>query len=150
MKGGMKVSENSAGIPVKVKIQTHIEQDGKSESFSFNEDGQLFKMGSTVYIRYQETNPLGTIPVTMKLAGDGTVQLRRHASSDLRLVFDIKKQILTKYRTPAGLIDITTDTKMVNFKYSELPLNGDVAIDYALIAGEEVVGQYKIRLQFAQ
>lgn len=146
----MKVSETSAGIPVKVKVQTHIEQDGKSESFSFNEPGQFFQMGDTSYIRYQETNPLGKVPVTVKLAADGTVQLRRHASADLRLVFDLQQPMLTKYRTPAGLIDIITETKMVNFNYQTDPVNGTLAIDYELVTGEEIVGQYKIRLQFVQ
>ncbi|MCM0599603.1 DUF1934 domain-containing protein [Periweissella fabalis] len=142
--------EKSAGIPVKVEIKTHIEQDGKAESFSFNETGQYFKMGDTVYIRYQETNPIGKIPVTMKLAGDGTAQIRRHASSDLRLVFNPNEPVTTKYSTPAGLMDITTRTKMVNFTYQDAPLNGGAQIDYELITGEEVVGQYKIRLHFTE
>lgn len=150
MKGGTIVRQDSTGIPIKVKIKTHIEQDGKFEDFSFNEDGLFFQKGTAIYIRYQETNPLGKVPVTMKFADDGTIQLRRHASSDLRLVFDVKQKMLSKYRTPAGLMDIITDTKLINFKYQEVPLNGDVAIDYNLIAGEEVVGQYKIRLQFIQ
>lgn len=144
------MAEKSAGIPVNVEIKTYIEQDGKSESFSFSEVGQFFKMGTTVYIRYQETNPLGKIPVTMKLANDGTAQLRRHASSDLRLVFNPNELASTKYATPAGLMDITTRTKMVNFTYQEAPLTGGVQIDYELITGKEVVGQYKIRLQFVQ
>lgn len=150
MKGGTTVSQQGPGIPIKVTIKTHIEQDGKAENFSFNEAGLFFQKGKVVYIRYQETNPLGKIPVTMKLGADGTIQLRRHASSDLRLIFDVKQPMLSKYQTPAGMIDIITDTKMANFKYQEMPLNGDVAIDYNLIAGEEIVGQYKIRLQFVQ
>lgn len=144
------MAEKSAGIPVNVEIKTHIEQEGKAESFSFNEVGQFFKMGDTIYIRYQETNPLGKIPVTVKLAGDGTAQLRRHASSDLRLVFNPNELVTTKYVTPAGLMDITTRTKMVNFSYQDAPLLGTAQIDYELITGEEVVGQYKIRLQFVQ
>lgn len=144
------MSNESAGITVNVKIKTHIRQDDKTEDFYFDEVGQLFKMGETIYIRYQENSNEGVIPVTMKLVSDKTIQLRRHAKNDLRMVFDTKRQQTTKYKTPAGLFDITTQTNFLDFKYELEPTKGNVAIDYLLITGGEVVGEYKIRLQFAQ
>ncbi|QBO36448.1 DUF1934 domain-containing protein [Periweissella cryptocerci] len=142
------MADLTSGIPVEFKVNTWLLQAGQEETFEFSEMGQAFKMGSTLYLRYHETADGQSIPVTMKIQEDGDVQLRRHSENDLRLVFSPNTIKTTKYRTPMGLMDITTLTQRLDVEFFQKPFAGKVAIDYQLLTGEEVVGQHKIRLQF--
>ncbi|HAJ53850.1 MAG TPA: DUF1934 domain-containing protein, partial [Lactobacillus sp.] len=64
-----------------------------------------------LYIRYQEVDEdAGTsMPVTMKLRDDGDIQLSRGSSNgdtQLKLFFANEKRVLTRYRTPYGIIPV--------------------------------------------
>lgn len=137
------------GVPVKIKLVTTIDQPEQSEKFSFSEVGKAVYIGETLYLRYQESAEDGTkIPVTMKIKSDNTIQLRRHGQADLRLIFDIHNKGLSKYRTPAGLLDIEVTTNRLIQQIEKNPLNGHVIIDYRLAVGGQYVGNYNIQLQF--
>lgn len=45
---------SQSGIPVKVHLETQIQQDGQLEKHVFDEDGQVVKMGESLYLRYLE------------------------------------------------------------------------------------------------
>ncbi|MBM7543971.1 DUF1934 domain-containing protein [Periweissella beninensis] len=144
------VVRQSTGVPIKINLTTTIKQPEQSEKFTFSENGQAVYIGDTLYLRYQESAENGTkVPVTMKIKTDNTIQLRRHGQADLRLLFDVNNKGLSKYRTPAGLLDIMVSTKRLISKIEQKPLNGQVIIDYDLAVGGQYVGNYNIQLQFA-
>ncbi|AXR44025.1 DUF1934 family protein [Pediococcus pentosaceus] len=138
------------GIPIEIHLETFIEQEGEKTHLAFDEPGQIFQMGDSLYLRYQEKNEETgkKSPVTMKIDGDGNVLLTRSSESEMRLRFANGKRIEARYRTPYGLFPIETVTPFLEIELQEGPLAGRVNIDYQLFAGEQLIGNYKIRLQF--
>jgi uncharacterized beta-barrel protein YwiB (DUF1934 family) len=144
------MAELNNGVPIEIHLETFIEQEGERTHLVYDEPGQIFEMGQSIYLRYQETDeePGQKTPVTMKIDGAGTVMLTRSAESEMRLRFANGKRIEARYRTPYGMFPIETVTPMLNVELQNRPLAGRVNIDYQLFAGEQLIGNYKIRLQF--
>ncbi|HIW71394.1 MAG TPA: DUF1934 domain-containing protein [Candidatus Levilactobacillus faecigallinarum] len=140
----------SAGVPVAIHLETHIKQDDDVSDYRLDVDGQLVQMGDNLYLRYLEPNQETheQTPVTMKFTPNGGVHLTRNGDTELRLHFISGKRITARYRTPYGVMPIETVTPLLETNFQERPFSGHVKIDYLLYAGEELVGNYKIRLQF--
>lgn len=140
----------STGVPVMIHLETHIKQDGDISDYRLDVEGQLVQMGLNLYLRYlepdQETGK--ETPVTMKFTPEGEVHLTRNAEAELRLHFISGKRVTARYKTPYGIMPIETVTPYLETSFQERPFSGNVKIDYLLYAGEELVGNYKIRLQF--
>lgn len=138
------------GIPIEIHLETFIEQEGEQSHMVFDEPGQVFQMGRSIYLRYQELDEEtgGRVPVTMKIDGESNVLLTRSAESEMRLRFANGKRIEARYRTPYGIFPIETVTPMLDVRIQNGPLAGRINIDYQLFAGEQLIGNYKIRLQF--
>ncbi|WP_179394237.1 DUF1934 domain-containing protein [Lacticaseibacillus absianus] len=142
------------GVSIQIHLETYVEQEGTTEKHVFDEPGTLVQVGDTLYIRYREVDPAaGTdYPVTLKLRGDGSVQLARGASdadTHLRLHFANERRILTRYRTPYGDIPVETVTPRLDVRLTEAPLSGEIYIEYELLANGEHLGNYRMRLQFS-
>lgn len=139
----------SAGIPVKIKLQTQVTQKNETEDFVFDLDGQVVQMNGTLYIRYKEVQPDGQeFPVTMKITPDSQIQLIRSGEARMRMRFAYKKSVETSYKTPYGMFLVTTFTNDLHVSLKDRPFSGTVMIDYALVMGGEKVGDYKLRLEF--
>ena len=100
----------STGVPVSIQLKTIVQQGNEQKDFFFDLEGQLVKMGDTLYIRYKEelledTEPT---PVTIKIEPDGHVQLIRAGELRMRLRFGYQEKLDTSYRTPYGLLQIST------------------------------------------
>lgn len=143
----------SRGIPVKIHLETYVTQDDETENHVFDEPGTLVQMGETLYIRYREINEEeGTnYPVTLKLRGDGDVQLSRGGSDDdtqMKLHFANERRVLTRYRTPYGVIPVETVTPRLDVRITTEPLTGEIYIEYELFANGQPLGNYRLRLLF--
>ncbi|BDZ29930.1 DUF1934 domain-containing protein [Lactiplantibacillus sp. WILCCON 0030] len=140
----------TTGVPVAIHLETQATQDGDTANYALDVDGQLVQMGDAFYLRYKEVSDATTepIPVTIKLAANGDVVLTRSAENRLRLHFSNGKRIQARYRTPMGVLPVETVTPMLQVRLRERPFSGAVNIDYELYAGEQLIGQYKLRLQF--
>ncbi|PWF99317.1 DUF1934 domain-containing protein [Levilactobacillus bambusae] len=145
------MDEQKAGTPIAIHLQTEIKQDDDITSYKLDVQGRLVQMGQTIYIRYVEQDPESDyqpVPVTMKLSANGDVQLTRSAENRLRLLFKAGKRIRAQYQTPFGSIPVETVTPLLDVSFRDRPFGGNVKIDYNLYANGELVGDYKIRLQF--
>lgn len=138
----------STGVPVQIHLETAMQQAEDSSNFVFDVTGQLVQMGETIYIRYEEASEAGDIPVTVKIMPNGDVRLTRSAENRLQLLFSPGKRVSAHYKTQYGVINIDTITPKLEVDISDGPLRGELAIDYLLYAGEELLGKYNIRLQF--
>jgi len=140
----------STGVPVMIHLETHIKQDEDVSDYRLDVDGQLVQMGSNLYLRYLEPNKETgeQTPVTMKFTPDGEVHLTRKAEAELRLHFVSGKRVTARYNTPYGIMPIETVTPYLETSFQEKPFSGNVKIDYLLYANDDLVGNYKIRLQF--
>ncbi|MFC6182614.1 DUF1934 domain-containing protein [Lactiplantibacillus daowaiensis] len=140
----------TTGVPVAIHLETQAVQDGEAANYALDVDGQLVQMGDAFYLRYQEVSDdhPEPIPVTIKLAANGDVVLTRSAENRLRLHFANGKRVQARYRTPMGILPVETVTPLLQVRLRERPFSGEVNINYQLYAGEQRIGDYKLRLQF--
>jgi uncharacterized beta-barrel protein YwiB (DUF1934 family) len=138
------------GTPIVVKVETIRKQDGEVSKYTETFNGQYVKMGSNIYLRYQEKHDQHEdATVTFKITNDGEVQLnRQQGEMKMRLYFASQKRVSTTYKTPYGVIPIETLTNKINISKKDMPISAKVEVDYLLYSQEKIVGEYKIRLQF--
>lgn len=137
------------GLPVAIQLKTEVKQNNETQEFLFDLQGQVVKMGDTLYIRYKETQEDGSlIPVTLKLSPDGSVQLIRSGDMRLRLKFVYREKADTSYQTPYGVMFFSTYTKDLHFSLKDQPTSGNVSVTYDLFTAGEKIGSYKLLLEF--
>lgn len=141
----------STGVPVSIQLKTIVQQGNEQKDFFFDLEGQLVKMGDTLYIRYKEelledTEP--TPPVTIKIEPDGHVQLIRAGELRMRLRFGYQEKLDTSYRTPYGLLQISTFTHNLRVSLKDQPMSGKILVDYDLYSQTERIGEYHLELEF--
>lgn len=142
MKGTSKLTVTN-GKPIKITIKTLQQQDGQLNKYQQEFSGRLAKVKENTYLRYEEDQNL---TVTFKVDEKGIWLTRKGSQMKLRLYFDEAKHYETNYQTPFGAINLTCQTQKVLFE--EENAKGQLAVDYQLFSGEELLGEYKIRLQF--
>ena len=140
----------STGVPVSIQLKTIVQQGNEQKDFFFDLEGQLVKMGDTLYIRYKEelledTEPT---PVTIKIEPDGHVQLIRSGELRKRLRFGYQEKLDTSYRTPYGLLQISTFTHNLRVSLKDQPMSGKILVDYDLYSQTERIGEYHLELEF--
>ncbi|WP_430598497.1 DUF1934 domain-containing protein [Enterococcus sp. AZ177] len=139
----------SQGTPVSIQLKTVVDQAGEKKNFYFDLDGQIVKIGDTLYIRYKEEQEEGEdVPVTIKVEPDGKIQLIRAGGLRMRLKFAYQERLDTSYKTPYGLFQITTFTRNLRFSLKDQPVAGSILIDYDLYSQTEKIGEYHLELEF--
>lgn len=141
----------TTGIPVGIHLETHTTQDGETSDYLLDVEGQMIQIGQTIYLRYQEPqngDQQEAVPVTIKFLADGDVSLTRSDENRLRMHFSAGKRVAANYRTPYGVVPVETVTPSLKVSFHDRPFGGRLAVDYLLYAGEQLLGNYEIRLQF--
>ncbi|MCF6515861.1 DUF1934 family protein [Lactobacillus sp. S2-2] len=133
---------------VQIKMNTEITQEGEIENFSFDEPGKISYVNQQIYVSFYEHSDNKSILVTLKINEDKTIVLTRNAEQRLRVTFDKNNEVDNLYRTEYGPIQLQTTTKRLDYKVADDLSNGEVSIDYDLSNGEQLFGEYKLRLQF--
>lgn len=85
----------------------------------------------------------------MQFRLDDPVHLHRSGTVDTQLEFNPTAPTKTRYRTQYGVISLTVTTRQLD---KEINLNrpaGSLSVDYTLMAGDQLVGNYRLQLQFA-
>lgn len=137
------------GIPVRVQLETWVTQEGQQEHHQFDEPGQLARIGETLYIRYVEPGE-EQMQVTVKVK-PGAVELSRRNASDttrLHLEFVAGKEVVAQYRTPYGLIPVSTVTPQLDVAIEEETGSGQIDVTYRLTANGDHLGDYRLHLLF--
>ncbi|MDY4065077.1 MAG: DUF1934 domain-containing protein [Ligilactobacillus agilis] len=144
------MAELSNGIPVTIHVVTQNIQDNQVVDYDEVFEGQFFQMGASIYLRYQEIAEQEAL-VTFKITANGEVQLTRKTDEmNLRLYFVAGKQVNAKYVTPYGVVPVTSRTSKLQAEVDDTlrGIIGQINIDYTLNSGKQLLGRYKIRLQF--
>lgn len=137
------------GQAVQIHLTTQVEQDGQHANFVFDLPGQLVKLGSTLYLRYIEVAEDGTEqPVTIKHNADGGVQIMRGKDLRTRLQFVYQEAVASAYATPYGAVEVTTLTNALHFSLKDQPVSGSLNLAYDLFSGEQLMGHYRLALEF--
>jgi uncharacterized beta-barrel protein YwiB (DUF1934 family) len=140
----------TTGVPVSIQLKTNVKQENEQRDFFFDLEGQIVKMGDTLYIRYKEEPAEGgpAVPVTIKIEPDGKIQLIRAGELRMRLKFGYQEKLETSYRTPYGLFQISTFTHNLRFSLKDQPVSGTILVDYDLYSQAEKIGEYHLELEF--
>lgn len=139
---------NEARKNVQIKMNTEITQEGEVENFSFDEPGKISYVNKQIYLSFYEHSDDQSILVTLKINEDKTITLTRNATQRLRLIFNQNEIVDNLYRTEYGPIQLQTMTKRLDYQLADDFSNGEVSVDYNLLSGEQIFGEYKLRLQF--
>lgn len=125
-----------------------IQQEDQSELIETITNGTLTEMPKASYIRYVDETAVDettlSTNVTIKLANDHTLQIRRTGAANAQLTFDLNQNTTTHYRTAVGniIFDIHTQELAID------PENGTCHVAYTLNTGEEVLGSYDFTLNY--
>ncbi len=134
------------GIPVRIDVRTRQVQAGEGTDYSQSFEGRLSIKNQTLYLRYDESSETR---VTFKIC-EGSVDLsRKSGQMRLKLHFNENGRFETSYLTPYGAVELICRTDCCGFGYDEKAQEGSLTVDYRLFTGDEILGEYKIRLQFA-
>ncbi|MGX7024708.1 DUF1934 domain-containing protein [Vagococcus hydrophili] len=142
--------EERKSVPVMIQVKTEVFQENETREFFLEEEGQVVRVGESLYIRYNEVmeGVESPVPVTMKIMPDGSVQLIRAGEVRMKLKFDYQKSNETNYQTPFGVMWIKTFTNNLRVSLKDQPFSGSVQIDYDLFGGDEKIGVYHLELNF--
>ena len=133
---------------VQLSLTTTVRQDDDVETFNFDTVGELLVKNDQVYLRYTETIAEQQTQVRFKFEPNSVRLHRTGDGQQTQLVFTPGKQVPAFYQTPAGQMHLTTVTTQLDKTINLDKAQGEVTIDYQLIAHEQVVGDYALRLQF--
>lgn len=126
-----------------------IQQDDQIETIETMTTGTATDMANATYIRYIEETAVDDTTlqtnVTIKLAHDNTLQIRRSGAANARLTFDLAQPTTTHYRTAVGnlVFDIHTTELSIN------PTDGTCHVAYTLKTGDDTLGHYDFSLQYS-
>lgn len=121
----------------------------ETEHFEFTESGQLIRLnGGQVYLRYLEHQDGQETPVQFRLDED-RVQLDRRGPRQTRLVFEAGSETMTRYQTEYGIIHLGVETRQLIKKIDFTNHTGSLQAAYRLKNQGQVLGTYRIQLQFA-
>lgn len=121
----------------------------ETEHFEFTESGQLIRLnGGQIYLRYLEHQDNQETPVQFRLDED-RVQLDRRGPRQTRLVFEAGSETTTRYQTEYGIIHLGVETRQLIKKVDFTNHAGSLQAAYRLKNQGQVLGTYRIQLQFA-
>lgn len=135
-------------VPVKVQLTTVMTQDGQQEHFDFAESGEFINLNGKYYLRYLEHQNGVITPVQFRL-DEGAVRLHRQGATETRLKFDLSQPTVTHYRTEYGMIQLRVLTSELTTSLDPLIPAGRLAVAYELHAGGQLIGSYRLQLQFS-
>lgn len=137
------------GRPVKIKVRTVISNGNEKETFELTTFGRYYEKSSAAYLQYEEVLEEGTVQSTVKIAEDHTTILRKGPVS-MKMVFRRDKELEGRYRTPFGMIDISTYTKDLDHSFEKKEKKGFVQIIYDLKMQGSHAGTYDLQVLFEE
>ncbi|MDI6495188.1 DUF1934 domain-containing protein [Leuconostoc lactis] len=133
---------------VQLSLTTTVRQDDDVETFNFDTEGELLVKNDHVYLRYTENIAEQQTKVRFKFEPDSVRLHRTGDGQQTQLVFVLDQQVPAFYQTPAGQMHLATYTTQLQTAIDSEKAQGKIAIDYQLIANDQIVGEYALRLQF--
>ena len=133
---------------VQLSLTTTVRQDDDVETFNFDTEGELLVKNDHVYLRYTETIAEQQTKVRFKFEPDSVRLHRTGDGQQTQLVFVLEQQVPAFYQTPAGQMHLAIYTTQLQTAIDSEKAQGKIAIDYQLIANDQIVGEYALRLQF--
>ena len=131
--------------PVTVELKTSQLQDDKLEEFELHETGTLTQKNDNLYLRYVESK--NQAQTTLKIKADELMLTRRQKELELQLVLRVDEKTNAKYKTVYGTIFLTASCQKYVLE-KDGQASGVLKVAYELYSGDDLLGKYKLELQF--
>lgn len=132
-------------VPVNIDLKTVQEQNNELEEFELAEVGELTQKDETLYLRYNESN--NEAKTTLKIRQDELLLTRQQTNMSLQLKLKNGELLGAKYKTAYGVILLNAKCLAYDF-IRKNETSGQLEAKYELYSGEELLGKYKLELQF--
>ena len=126
-------------MPKQVAVRINSVQDDGSEKnkISTNTTGQLYKKGTTYYLKYEGVaEGLEGVNTTVKIK-DNKVKLIRRGKIETRQEFIPEEETNFDYQTPYGMMKFSIIVQELDIDIASG--QGEVKLDYELLSEEGVV-----------
>ncbi|CAK8053543.1 DUF1934 domain-containing protein [Eupransor demetentiae] len=133
---------------VQVHFMSKIYQDGGDESYQVDAPGSLIVRGDSAYLTYIEQLPdQDEVEVLFKFKDEG-IRLNRKGPQNNHMAFELDQKRNFKYETAAGPMQLTTRATEIERDFDLEAGRGELGLNYILYQGDQVLGQYRVELQF--
>lgn len=145
----MRSHELLNGQPVEIFLETTIRQEDQVHQHVFEEMGRIVKVNEQYYLRFEERGEEeSAASVTIKIHPQGRVTVIRNAEHTTRLTFDKDQKTITRFATPAGMLELDVSTTSLELALKDRPFSGYLEVDYQMVNGGQLLGEYQMRLRF--
>jgi uncharacterized beta-barrel protein YwiB (DUF1934 family) len=132
-------------MPVKIKVNTTIWNNGEKETFELTTFGRYYEKNNSFFLQYEEVMEEGTVKSIVKVSENETLILRSGAVN-MRMVFELNKKHAGRYETPFGTMGISTRTKRLAHDITEQ--KGAIDILYELHMQGSIAGTYHLEIGY--
>lgn len=142
---------NDYAKAVKIKLITKIRPiEGEPETYEMWLQGSYIEKLDNAYLRYEEVQDGQSIRTTMKLGNDQALIIRGGAVN-MRLPLNKHDEQLGNYESEFGSLPVITRTHALEFqRQSSDEKSGRFSVQYDLIMGGQMVGNYTVNIQFTE
>ncbi|ETA73988.1 YwiB family protein [Ligilactobacillus equi] len=133
---------------VRVHLRTKQVQDGQTTLFNQKFTGELTQKDDKYYLRYIEENENGQAQVILKISAAEVLLTRKQEQLRLQIQLSAGQTLAARYHTAFGKLDLQAQTQKLLIELDEVETKGVIKADYQLYSGQELLGDYKLRLHF--
>ncbi|WP_062351442.1 DUF1934 domain-containing protein [Bacillus kwashiorkori] len=137
------------GLPVKISLKTHINQDGVYEDFELIVFGHYYLKGDSHYLKYEEVTDSGSIHSLVKIS-ENRVMISRRGAVNMRLVLIPGYEMTGTFQTEQGTFVLSTETKAIEFTKLSNGQVGHLQLKYQLFMEHIDVGLYQLDFTFKE
>ena len=135
---------------VRIHLRTRQNQAGDETLFNQKFMGELSRISGKHYLRYEEPNENGVAQVMLKISPEEILLTRKQENLRLQLPLKLGEKSPVRYHTAYGALDLMVETKELLIEVEATTNQGVIKAEYDLYSGQELLGQYKLRLHFGQ
>lgn len=137
------------GIAVAVSMKTEITGGEAEQVITTAGDGRIFRKDSGLFLQFKEqSEEVGSVNQVVKLDDSQSVTIIRQGEVSMKQLFLQGKKTEGVYRSPYGIMLMTTETKNIHIAIDEQEVKGTIQLSYQLYMQDEFAGNYGVTIQF--
>ncbi|MBD8071383.1 DUF1934 domain-containing protein [Bacillus sp. PS06] len=137
------------GTPIQLKFVTEINDQRQKQTVAFQANGQYYIKGNSTYLQFIEPNDLGDVKTIVKIK-ESEVLILRSGAVTMRQLFRKSETTNGTYQSPAGNMEMLTNTNNVEYKFYNKSHKGHLFLTYTLVLQGEPTGRYTITITFKE
>jgi len=129
-----------ASVPVSIRLDSTVSGELSQHHYR----GELYRKGSSVYVRYTELDEEEREIRTIVKLNAQEIKIMRSGQIESEQCFVLHERKRGLYRTRMGVLPLETDTRSMDVEFSEGRYSA--AWTYSLYIAEEHAGEFALKL----